>query len=282
MFNNISGWLVVLPAYCLLLFFWVITDSKKLVEVEKSADSEAPVQIQPEKVATTPNLGALADEVRPLDLTTRTVASGEHEPEFRGTKFINENKKQWTLELFRASDEDIIKNFLKNRTDRNKFIYFRLSGEQQAEQYVLVYGTFKRSEDAIQQLTQINLQLPESVKPQPQQFSSYASLVNDLGADEMKGGNNQLYEVRLRPAALPTIDESLLMSGVATGTANAQPKAPATNSATKTTIIRRDAEGNVVDVQQSNSNIDQPNRTPQTRINEGQQKNATNEGIKGN
>ncbi|WP_459655544.1 hypothetical protein, partial [Achromobacter xylosoxidans] len=85
-----------------------------------------PVQIQPEKVATTPNLGALADEVRPLDLTTRTVASGEHEPEFRGTKFINENKKQWTLELYRASDEDIIKNFLKSRTDRNKFIYFRL------------------------------------------------------------------------------------------------------------------------------------------------------------
>ncbi|MDR2248103.1 hypothetical protein [Acinetobacter sp.] len=275
-------WLVGGIACLFLAFiFWVITDSKKLVEVEKSADSEAPVQIQPEKVATTPNLGALADEVRPLDLTTRTVASGEHEPEFRGTKFINENKKQWTLELFRASDEDIIKNFLKNRTDRNKFIYFRLSGEQQAEQYVLVYGIFKRSEDAIEQLTQINLQLPESIKPQPQQFSSYASLVNDLGADEMKGANNQLYEVRLRPAALPTIDESLLMSG-ATSALNAQQKAPATNSAIKTTIVRRDADGNVVDVQQSNSNIDQPNKPNQTRTNDNQQKNATNEGAKGN
>lgn len=255
---------------CLLLafIFWVITDSKKLVEVEKSADSDAPVQIQPEKVATTPNLGTLADEVRPLDLTTRTVASGEHEPEFRGTKFINENKKQWTLEIFRASDEDIIKNFLKNRSDRNKFIYFRLSGEQQAEQYVLVYGTFKRSDDAIQQLTQINLQLPESIKPQPQQFSSYAPLVNDLGADEIKGGNNQLYEVRLRPAALPTIDESLLMAGSTNAAVNVQPKAPATNSATKTTIVRRDAQGNVVDVQQSNSNIDQPNKPAQTRSND--------------
>jgi len=277
-------WLVGGIACLFLAFiFWVITDSKKLVEVEKSADSEAPVQIQPEKVATTPNLGALADEVRPLDLTTRTVAaSGEHEPEFRGTKFINENKKQWTLELFRASDEDIIKNFLKNRTDRNKFIYFRLSGEQQAEQYVLVYGTYKRSEDAVQQLTQINLHLPESVKPQPQQFSSYASLVNDLGADEMKGGNNQLYEVRLRPAALPTIDESLLMSGATSSTINSQPKAPTTNSATKTTIVRRDAQGNVVDVQQSNSNIDQPNKPNQTRTNDNQPKNATNEGTKGN
>lgn len=262
-------WLVGGIACLLLAFiFWVITDSKKLVEVEKSADSDAPVQIQPEKVATTPNLGALADEVRPLDLTTRTVASGEHEPEFRGTKFINENKKQWTLEIFRASDEDIIKNFLKNRSDRNKFIYFRLSGEQQAEQYVLVYGTFKRSDDAIQQLTQINLQLPESIKPQPQQFSSYAPLVNDLGADEIKGGNNQLYEVRLRPAALPTIDESLLMAGSTNAALNVQPKAPATNSATKTTIVRRDAQGNVVDVQQSNSNIDQPNKPAQTRSND--------------
>ncbi|MBF9202681.1 hypothetical protein JDA50_09475 [Acinetobacter pittii] len=267
---------------CLLLafIFWVMTESKKLVEVEKSADSDAPVQIQPEKVATTANLGALADEVRPLDLTTRTVASGQHEAEFRGTKFINENKKQWTLELFRASDEDIIKNFLKNRPERNKFIYFRLSGDKQSEQYVLTYGVFKRSEDAIQQLTQLNLDLPESIKPQPQQFSTYAPLVNDLGADEMKGGISQTYEVRLRPAALPKIDESLLIGGgVAT-----QPKvtAPATNSTTRTTIIRRDAEGNVVDVHQSNSAVDVAKKAQQNRTTEPTAKNATNEGTRGN
>ncbi|MDO7535509.1 hypothetical protein Q5113_08070 [Acinetobacter pittii] len=267
---------------CLLLafIFWVMTDSKKLVEVEKSADSDAPVQIQPEKVATTANLGALADEVRPLDLTTRTVASGQHEAEFRGTKFINENKKQWTLELFRASDEDIIKNFLKNRPERNKFIYFRLSGDKQSEQYVLTYGVFKRSEDAIQQLTQLNLDLPESIKPQPQQFSTYAPLVNDLGADEMKGGISQTYEVRLRPAALPKIDESLLIGG---GVA-IQPKvtAPATNSTTRTTIIRRDAEGNVVDVHQSNSAVDVAKKAQQNRTTEPTAKNATNEGTRGN
>lgn len=126
------------------------------------------------------------------------------------------------------------------------------------------------------------MQLPDSVKPQPQQFSSYAPLVNDLGADEMKGGNNQLYEVRLRPAALPRIDESLLMSAPASSTLNTQPKPTSTNSATKTTIVRRDAAGNVVDVQQSNSNIDQPNKPAQTRVNENQPKNATNEGTRGN
>lgn len=271
---------------CLFLafIFWLMTDSKKLVEVEKAADSDAPVQIQPEKVATTANLGALADEVSPLDLTTRTVASGQHEAEFRGTKFINENKKQWTLELFRASDEDIIKNFLKNRPERNKFIYFRLSGDKQSEQYVLTYGVFKRSEDAIQQLTQLNLDLPESIKPQPQQFSTYAPLVNDLGADEMKGGMSQTYEVRLRPAALPKIDESLLIGTGVRGAANTQPKvaAPATNSTTRTTIIRRDAEGNVVDVHQSNSAVDVPKKAQQNRTTEPTVKNATNEGTLGN
>lgn len=271
---------------CLFLafIFWVMTDSKKLVEVEKAADSDAPVQIQPEKVATTANLGALADEVRPLDLTTRTVASGQHEAEFRGTKFINENKKQWTLELFRASDEDIIKNFLKNRPERNKFIYFRLSGDKQSEQYVLTYGVFKRSEDVIQQLTQLNLDLPESIKPQPQQFSTYAPLVNDLGADEMKGGMSQTYEVRLRPAALPKIDESLLIGTGVSGAVNTQPKvaAPATNSTTRTTIIRRDAEGNVVDVHQSNSAVDVPKKAQQNRTTEPTVKNATNEGTRGN
>ncbi|MBJ8437269.1 hypothetical protein I6M64_08040 [Acinetobacter lactucae] len=271
---------------CLFLafIFWVMTDSKKLVEVEKVADSDTPVQIQPEKVATTANLGALADEVRPLDLTTRTVASGQHEAEFRGTKFINENKKQWTLELFRASDEDIVKNFLKNRNDRNKFIYFRLSGEKQSEQYVLTYGVFKRSEDAIQQLTQLNLDLPESIKPQPQQFSTYAPLVNDLGADEMKGGISQTYEVRLRPAALPKIDESLLIRAGVGGAVNTPPKAvaPATNSTTRTTIIRRDAEGNVVDVHQSNSAADTVKKVQQNRATEASTKNATNEGTRGN
>ncbi|MCT9189298.1 hypothetical protein KTH11_18975, partial [Acinetobacter baumannii] len=132
--------------------------------------------------------------------------------------------------------------------------------------------------------TQLNLDLPESIKPQPQQFSTYAPLVNDLGADEMKGGISQTYEVRLRPAALPKIDESLLIGTGVGGAVNTPPKvvAPATNSTTRTTIIRRDAEGNVVDVHQSNSAADAAKRVQQNRATEASTKNATNEGTRGN
>ncbi len=60
------------------------------------------------------HLGALFQEVKPLDLNTRTVVNASHEPEFRGTKFVNEAKNQHAIELFRVTNEAILKSFLRN------------------------------------------------------------------------------------------------------------------------------------------------------------------------
>ncbi|MFU1721888.1 hypothetical protein, partial [Bacillus velezensis] len=144
------------------LIFWAVTDTKDLVTVVNPIE-ESQVQIQPEKVAATSHLGALMDEVRPLEMTTRIVTAGSHDAEFRGTKFFQENKKAWTIELFKTSDEDVILGFLQKQADRKNFIYFRLSGEDQAEQYVLAYGLFKSDDQAKSQLQQLNLKLPASI-----------------------------------------------------------------------------------------------------------------------
>lgn len=245
---------------CLLLafIFWLMTDKEQLVEVKKTPESEAQTQIQPEKVGSMTHLGALLEEVRPLELTTRIVASGIHEPEFRGTKFMLENKKLWTNELFRSSEEDIIKSFLKKQPQRNNFIYFRLSGEEQTEQYVLAYGKYKTAQEAEQALDQLNLVLPPSLKPHTQKFEDYAAFVNDLGSEEMSG-SAKVREIVLKPAALPKIDESLLSR---TNPAATTAQTNNALSTVKTTITRRDQEGNVVDVQRSQSNIpvSQPSR----------------------
>lgn len=247
------SWLVFAVA-CLIaaLVFWGITDSKALVEEEQPSQTETQVQIQPEKVAATAHLGALSDEVKPLDLTTRVVVSNDHAPEFRGTKFIKENQRQWTMELFRSTDEAIVKNFLLNREDRRKFVYFRLSGEDQVEQYVLAYGVFSSAEDASRQFAQLNLVLPETIQPTAHQLSSYAALVNDLGSDEMKSATNQLYAVQLRPAALPRVDESLLI-GSTSSQATTSARSTDTSTTVKTTVTQRDAQGNVVNVKQTQS-----------------------------
>ncbi|WP_038346204.1 hypothetical protein [Acinetobacter sp. A47] len=259
------SWLVF-ALVCLIaaLIFWGVTDTKALVKEQQPTETEAQVQIQPEKVAATAHLGALSDEVKPLDLTTRVVVSNEHAPEFRGTKYIKENQRQWTTEIFRSSDEAIVKNFLLNRADRRKFVYFRLSGEEQAEQYVLTYGLSSSAEEATRQFAQLNLVLPESVKPKAQQLTGYADFVNDLGSDEMKSATNQLYAVQLRPAALPKVDETLLLTNRApvTGTRPANP-----STTVKTTVTQRDAQGNVVNVKQSQSAPANPPSTEKVKEN---------------
>lgn len=234
------------------LVFWAITDSDALVEVEKSAETEAELQIQPEKVAATNLLGALQKEVRPLEMTTRVVNTATYEPEFRGTKFINDNKNAATIELFRATKDDVIRSFLKKQSDRKKFFYIRLSGENQIEQYVLLYGIYGNSDQAKQALQQLPFQFPKSIQPQVQNIENYAALVNDMGAEEM-GSNSKIYAVNLKSAPLPRIDESLV----------AQPKPKPTvpvvdpkAATTTTTVTRRDEEGNVVDVQQSHSGVE--------------------------
>lgn len=246
-------WLVC-GVVCLFaaLVFWAITDSDALVEVEKSAETESELQIQPEKVAATNLLGALQDEVRPLEMTTRVVTTGSYEPEFRGSKFINDNKNASTIELFRTTKDDVIRSFLKKQSARKNFLYIRLSGENQIEQYVLLYGVYRSKDEAQRALEQLPLQFPKTVQPKVQDIENYVSLVNDMGADEM-GTNNKLYAVNLKSAPLPKVDESVL--------AVVKPKSndsatDAKTATTTTTVTRRDEQGNVVDVQQSHSAVE--------------------------
>ncbi len=234
------------------LIFWAITDSDALVEVEKSAETESELQIQPEKVAATSLLGALQEEVRPLQMTTRVVTTGSYEPEFRGSKFINENKNASTIELFRTTKDDVIRSFLKKQANRNNFFYIRLSGENQIEQYVLLYGIYRNKDEAQRVLEQLPLQFPKTVQPKVQDIENYVSLVNDMGADEM-GSNHKLYAVNLKSVPLPKVDESLLvLPKPKPAAAETDPK----NATTTTTVTRRDEQGNVVDIQQSHSGAD--------------------------
>ncbi|TCB48987.1 hypothetical protein E0H80_13475 [Acinetobacter sp. ANC 4779] len=252
------------------LIFWAITDSKDLVEVEKSAETESELQIQPEKVAATSLLGALQEEVRPLEMTTRVVNTGSYEPEFRGSKFIADNKNATTIELFRVTKDEVIRSFLKKQPDRKNFFYIRLSGENQIEQYVLLYGIYRNSDQAKQALQQLPFQFPKSIQPQVQNIENYAALVNDMGAEEM-GSNSKIYAVNLKSAPLPRIDESLLVLPKPKPTMPVLE--PKSSASTTTTVTRRDEDGNVVDVQQSHSSVESApkkngNNVAETEIND--------------
>ncbi|MEK5777306.1 hypothetical protein VXE44_19755, partial [Acinetobacter nosocomialis] len=111
-------------------------------------------------------------------------------------------------ELFRVGNEAILKTFLKKQQDRKPFVYLRLSGENQPEQYVLLYGLYKTAAEAQQALSVLNLNLPKSVQPKVVAMQQYASLVNSMGSEEL-ASNQKLYEIQLKNVPLPKVDESV-------------------------------------------------------------------------
>lgn len=247
--NQSTIWLVCGVVCVFLAFiFWILIEKESVKMVEKETENE--IQIQPEKVAATTHLGGLTEEVKPLETTSRIKVSGNHEAQFRGTKFMNDHEDNYTIELFRSSKEDVIKNFLRQQASRDGFIYIRLSGEGVPEQYVLLFGNFNNELSAQSELPKLSIRLPDSVKPSVKAFEDYAAHVNDLGSEEV-GLSNKLYAVKLSPAPMPRVD-------IVTPTVT--PASPE-NAVTTTTVTRKDVDGNVVDVQKSHSEQAIPNPT---------------------
>lgn len=233
------------------LVFWAVAETREeLVQVEKQPETEVELQIQPEKVAAMSHLGALFDEVKPLDMSKRVAVTAQHEAEFRGTKYIQEHQKKYAIILFQARNEEIIKTFLRKQNNRKPFIYLRLSGEGQTEQYVLLYGNYTSEVEAQTAQAQLNLGLPEGIQPEVKRLDYFTKWVNDLGSDELV--NNKIYAVKLKVAAVPQVDELELQQRRAAAARAAEVTRQQLPSST-TTVTRRDADGNVVDVQRSQS-----------------------------
>ena len=202
--------------------FWAISDQDELIEMPIAAVEQQASTIQGEKVRVTAQLGTFQDEVAPLDVSRRNTVAGQHGPEFRGAKFIQEHGRSWTLELLRSSDEEIIKVYLSKQENRKNFQYFRLNEPGKSEQFVLSYGRFNSAADALKQLEQSAFGLPDSVVPVSTRFSAYEPFVNDLGADEMRT-SSKLYQVSLKAAPLPKLEAYRPSSSSEQNTTQTQP-----------------------------------------------------------
>lgn len=200
--TNPLGFLIV-GGICLgVAFVMAVMIKTSPIKVDDNAlEEDTQPQFQAEKISATANVGVLLDQVRPLQQTKRVVSNVTHEPEFRGTKFVQQNAKAATIEVLSFSKEEVLKDFLKQRPDRDKFIYLRLSSDQQPERFVLLTGVYKNESSAQFNLEHMQLNLPASVHPQPKSFQSYIKYVNDLGSEELS--TNTAYEVKLKRVSIP-------------------------------------------------------------------------------
>lgn len=226
--------------------------TKAIEKKEATAEEDIHPQFQSEQVAAVPSLGVLTEQVRPLQQTTRVVTTGVHAPEFRGTKYVESVKKNYSIELLQVSKENILKDFLAQRNDRQQFVYLRLSSVNQPERYVLLYGVYRTAREAQAMLARLQLNLPASIKPKVMAFEQYAKEVNDLGTDEFSSGQ-PVYDVKLSNAPVP---RAALPNPVQNSTDvfnQEEPKQPVT---TQIVVTQKDQKGQVVHVEQSKSHAD--------------------------
>lgn len=184
---------------------WFLVDKKALNVAKKPVEDTVVEDIQVETITANKTLGFLTKEVPPLELKKRVVAiNADHGLNFRGTKFMQENAKKWTVELFRANEEKVILDYMQHHRDEKELFYTRLSGDNQEEIYVVFYGRLKTKEVAqllAEQL--VTLDLPKTLTPTVTPFSAYVKLVNEVGADESMSGINRLYHIGLSPVQIP-------------------------------------------------------------------------------
>ncbi|GAA4999956.1 hypothetical protein GCM10023206_01220 [Acinetobacter puyangensis] len=244
-----STW-IALGVGCFVVAFiiWILQFKISAVEEVVPVEEEAQQSLRPvqaEKVSFSQALGGFATEVPAIDLSKRTVLQGNHEPEFRGAKFVSEQNKRWTLQIMKVTEEDIIRSYLAKRDDRKNFNYLRLSDGKNPEQFVLIYGLYQNVQQAMEASQKIDFELPDSIKILPEKISVYSALVNDLGSDELSSGV-ALRSVVLRKAALPKMVDLSIKSS--------EGNVP-NLAGTTTTIQRKDERGEIKSTHVENSSV---------------------------
>lgn len=216
------GWLTIgtgVLVACFLLWLSVQLAERLTVEVAEPTATPEIAVVLPDRLEG--EIGMLVDAVPPLDLNKQVVAVGQRAPEFRGTEFIKANSSNWTLQVMKVSQESVVKTYLSQRKDRQRFQYFRVV-EGTQEHYLLTYGNFTTVQTAMGALQSMQFDLPNSVKAFPERFSTYQALVKDQGAEErMSGLSQKVRQILLKPVAVP-IDVDVVERATRTSRASVQ------------------------------------------------------------
>lgn len=199
--------LVSLAAICFAAFMilWLLKpDAKELEKKVVEVEQEVVRSVQMETIANSENIGAFIKEVPEMNLTQRVVVSGEHDPEFRGNRFVSSNKAKYTIQVMDVSDEKVVLSYLSKRPDRSKFNYLRTQDGKNPERYVVIYGVHKDQQTATEEMAKMNFGLPASVSPSVKKIGDYEKFVNDLGSEE-KGVSTGLRNVVLARVSQPRV-----------------------------------------------------------------------------
>ncbi|WP_370690133.1 SPOR domain-containing protein [Fluviicoccus sp.] len=166
------AWGVALTALALLL----VLDISAIALKSRKTTAEPAIQdvFLKEKPQFTPDLGQLLTLVPPTDYVATTPES--HGPQYRTADWLRaQGGMAWTLQVMQSDDEEVVKEYLAKRPDKELFAYFAQRNDGKT-QYVVVFGNYVTRELAMGEAATKDFSLPQGL-PGPAKLFDYVDKV---------------------------------------------------------------------------------------------------------
>lgn len=175
--SGFIGWLITAGVFGVVwLGTWATATPPKATQTTKTADITSQDLPLPKKIE---NFTQFSKEVPVLDVSSTLIRDLRNYPaEFKDKKYFEKHKRSWTMQVMDVAEHDIITGYLKGRTDRDKFAYFRYKNKAGESRYILTYGLAKSSQDATNMAKAAVLGLPATVVPVPEKMERYLSMID--------------------------------------------------------------------------------------------------------
>jgi hypothetical protein len=159
-----------------VVFMLLLMDVAAIALKSRKAREEPAIQdvFLKEKPQFTAELGQLLTIVPPTDYDAPPPEL--HGPQYRTADWLKaQGAGAWTLQVLVSPDEEIVKEYLAKRADREQYAYFAQKREAEIV-YVVVFGSFVTRELAIGEATTMDFGMTQGV-PAPAKFTDYIAQV---------------------------------------------------------------------------------------------------------
>lgn len=163
-------------AACAVTALLLVLDISAIALKSRKSASEPAIQdvFLKEKPQFTPDLGQLLSLVPPTDYIAPPPEL--HGPQYRTADWLRaQGGLAWTLLVFQAADEEMVKEYLAKRPDKEQFAYVAQRTET-GTVYVVLFGNFVTRELALGQAETMDFGLTEGL-PAPSKFTDFIARV---------------------------------------------------------------------------------------------------------
>lgn len=192
-----TAWLIFAGVAGTLTFMvWVASAVKPTTK--NSLNNDSTTVIDPNILLVNHNPNEMHKLVQPITFDAIIRDKRNYPKEFKDSRFIKENLNRWTMQVMNVDKHEVITNYLSTRTDRDRFNYFRIIDEHNQKRFILTYGIFNTTTEALNTAKVTDFNLPKDVSPFPEEFKLYASQMDeyeispplqDIGKDAPKSVN---------------------------------------------------------------------------------------------